>query len=88
MHTFITNLFRGGNNCVQVELAEGQVLCAAGEQISTPSVYLVQSGAVSVKQPGVGGVQVKLVEPGGVVSSQLSLVAALTGQVRSLRCLT
>ena len=69
---------------VQVELEAGQLLCAAGEHIEPPSVYLVQSGAISVRQPDPDGCQVKLIPPGGVVSSQLSLVAALTRQVWSL----
>jgi hypothetical protein len=53
------------------------VLCPAGTRIATPSLYVVQSGTVKLVVED--GRELKLLSPGNLVSSQLSLVAALTG---------
>ena len=53
------------------------MLCPAGAHIATPSLYVVQSGKVKLVVEDVR--ELKLLGPGSLVSSQLSLVAALTG---------
>eukprot|EP00854_Cymbomonas_tetramitiformis_P004953 gene4953-6037_t len=87
---FVRNLESGSEHAVDVlrlhDMLEGLSVEAletlaesAKQRIDTPSVFIVQRGEVLVQLEG-GGRVVKTIGEGGVVSSQLSLLATLANQ--------